>query len=459
MLLFLLACATPETAELPVCPIDPPSLGALTAQGTELRDEAGRVVALRGLNAGGRSKFSPYLPFDYTDYDAALTVYLDRLTTWGVDVLRVPYAWQALEPSPGVFDTVWLDQYSALLDGAAARGIWTIVDFHQDLYAESFCGDGFPLWTLSDPGEPRHDCENWFYGYVTNSEVKEAFTAFWDTEGSVQAAFIAQWEHMVTTHAERPGVIGYELINEPIAGTLDSATWNTEIAPELYSRLGRQLQGIDPDALIFFDSAGADAATGETALARPDGENLVFAPHAYDPSVFFGGDPDPAAVEGRLRNWAAVGAEWDLPVLIGEMGSPADRANLTEYVTAHFDTLDATGMHGTWWEYSAAAELWNYEDFSVVEADGTERPVFLDGLVRPYARAVAGTVEVVGYAEGVFTLRYAAEADGITEIMLPPRIYQGLYRVEGSGACADRRGDRVYLRATGDMVEVEVRGG
>ena len=56
-------------------------------------------------------------------------------------------------------DEAFLARYDALLDGAWARGMYTIVDFHQDVYAETFCGDGFPAWTIPDPKPaPHHDC-------------------------------------------------------------------------------------------------------------------------------------------------------------------------------------------------------------------------------------------------------------------------------------------------------------
>ncbi|HEX4514540.1 MAG TPA: hypothetical protein VH054_13410, partial [Polyangiaceae bacterium] len=42
----------------------------LVASGTEFHDSLGRVVFLRGVDAGGRSKFAPYVPFDFgTDFD------------------------------------------------------------------------------------------------------------------------------------------------------------------------------------------------------------------------------------------------------------------------------------------------------------------------------------------------------------------------------------------------------
>src|SRR5579871_341231 len=94
-LVALSGCGGGSGAPADTCSITPPVLASsqLVAKGTELRDALGRVVFLRGVDAGGRSKFAPFVPFDFSanGFDAALAAYLDRAASWGIDVLRVPF--------------------------------------------------------------------------------------------------------------------------------------------------------------------------------------------------------------------------------------------------------------------------------------------------------------------------------------------------------------------------------
>ncbi|MFT5684103.1 MAG: endoglycosylceramidase [Myxococcota bacterium] len=450
MIVLLLACSTDR------CDIDPPRSELVAIEGTHLVDEHGRRVILRGVNAGGRSKMPPYMPFDITgDHAAALDDYLDATEGWGINVLRVPFSWAAMEPVAGADDEVWLAQYDLLLDAAWDRGLWTIVDFHQDLYAERYCGDGFPDWTTAEdtPGVPRSDCETWFTGYLTDDESWSSWDAFWSDSSGAQTAFYAMWERMAARHADRAGVIGFEIINEPFWGNADREEWSSTTLPGVLTETTARINAAAPDRLVLFGHPGTEGGFASTRISPPVGDGLVFAPHYYDPGLFLGVSLPTAPVSERLALWAEQGEAWEMPVLLGEFGIQADHPDAEDYLRDHFDALDDLQIHATAWEYSVSTDLWNFEDFSLVEADGTERDVLLDPMVRSWPRAIAG--EDIAWGAGVLT--YTAWPDGVTELVVPQRL--GEVEVTVEGACMDERPGVVYLySAEGGPVTVRVGG-
>lgn len=425
----------------------PAGADVLAVSGRRIVDGAGRTVHLRGVNAGGRSKFAPYAPFDFPDggYEAALATYLDRAQGWGIDVLRVPFSWQALEPVEGQFDEAYLARLDALIDGAWDRGMWTILDFHQDLYAEPFCGDGFPSWTLPDPGPPRHDCADWHTLY-DSAEVQAAFDAFWADTAGVQTKFRAMWQRMVERYRDHPGVIGYEPINEPHQGTAAAGTWARTTLTTFYGEMAALMGAADPGALVFLDTTALDGARGTTALQEPAGANLVLAPHSYDPLALFGDEVSPD-VELRLTPWAELGTSWDVPVLIGEMGIRAAHPDAAVHLRRHLDAMEALGLHGTWWEYSQSADIWNREELSLVAADGTPSTMVPE-LARPYPRAIAGTVVSTSFDAETrrFSLRYTPAGTAPTEIVVP--LAGEAYSVGARNACIDTE-STLLVQATG----------
>lgn len=461
------AQGAPAPLDAPRCaiPLPAPSDHHLVVDGTRLRDALGRIVFLRGVNAGGRSKFAPFAPFDYAegDYDAALARYLDRAAALGFSVLRVPFVWAAVEPTKGLDDEAFLARYDALLDAAWQRRMWTIVDFHQDIYSESYCGDGFPSWTIPDPvPAPHHDCADWFVRYSKDGDVRGAFDRLWADQDGTLEAFRSLWDRLAARHADRPGVIGFEPINEPHPGNADASAWAKGTLTPFYTEMAARIHQKAPDALVFFDATGTDAIGAATAMDEPEGEGLVFAPHWYDPAALFGGVPAPSNAQEGLAKWAALGAAWDLPVLVGESGAPRGLENAAEFVTALEDAMDDNGLHFTYWEYSDAKEAWNAETLSFVAPDGKEAEPIVSAIARPYARAVAGDSPAFRYdtASRVFTLSYAPTPDGVTEIVLPERSALSSFRVELSSGCVDDSHPGLLLVRSGEQastIELAVR--
>src|SRR5262249_20571269 len=161
------------------------------------------------------------------------------------------------EPEEGMDDEAFLARYDALLDGAWARGMYTVVDFHQDVYAEAFCGDGFPGWTIPDPKPmPHHDCPSWAAEYFVDDGVKAAFDRFWADGSTVRAAYEALWDRMAKRHKDRPGVIGFELLNEPGWGTANLDAFEATTLSAFYADMATKLRAVAPESLVFFDATG-----------------------------------------------------------------------------------------------------------------------------------------------------------------------------------------------------------
>jgi endoglycosylceramidase len=357
---------------------------------------------------------------------------MSRAASWGIDVMRVPFTWAALEPVQGQDDESWLSLYDQLLDAAWAQGIWTIVDFHQDVYSEVYCGDGFPGWTVANPPAPAHDCPQWSQEYLDDPAVESAFDAFWASGSPVLPEYQSAWSVMIARYKDKPGVLGFEPMNEPGWGTENESMFGATTLTSFYSVMVPFMRSQAPTSLVFIDTTGLDGGTLATGLQKPMGDGMVFAPHFYPLS------PVPESVAYDMQNWLAMSASWNVPLFLGEMGESALVGNVTDYMAAHWAAFDANGaVGGAWWEYSTSVDLWNSETNTIVAPDGTELPV-VAAIIRPFARAVAGSAIQQSFDQttSAFTLVYTPTT-GVTSVSFPARAYAKGYKVELTGGCYD----------------------
>ena len=136
-------------------------------------DRSGRVLVLHGFNMV--YKRPPYLPsaVGFGSDDAAF------LTRNGFNVVRLGVIYAAVEPSPGVYDDAYIAQIAATVRALSARGIYTLLDFHQDQYNERFHGEGFPAWAVQDDGLPNTPDFGFPGNYTQQPAVQHAFDHFW----------------------------------------------------------------------------------------------------------------------------------------------------------------------------------------------------------------------------------------------------------------------------------------
>ena len=437
----------------------------VTVDGNRILDSRGRELIFRGVNAGGRSKLPPFLPFAFAEsgdvlqgdappFAEAVSAYVDRVADWGHNVVRVPFTWDALEPTKGEYDAVFLERYAAMAAAFGSRGIRVIVDFHQDVFARTFCGDGFPLWAVQEGVEPMEfPCHDWFTGYLMDGPVRDAYDRFWNNEDDLQGAFQDMWRHMVQGTQGVDGVIGYEIINEPDGGSLERTEFLKTVLTPFYSTLIAVIREEAPGIPVFFDATGLDGIEAATELDRPEGEGLVFAPHYYDPPAILQGVwSGTSDYSEPLGKWRAQGDEWDVPVLIGEFGLKREATGVDQYARLHFDAMDTHLLHGTLWEYSATVDDWNEEGMSILAPDGSESAV-VSAVIRAFPAAVSGRIVTFAYDADtrVGSLVLEASPADVSEIVAPGRLYPEGVEVTLSGveACAqvDSERGRIGVRA------------
>jgi len=56
--------------------------------------------------------------------------------------------WEAVERQPGVYDYGYLKKVNDLINKLGNKGIYTLVDAHQDVLARSLCGEGIPTFHI-----------------------------------------------------------------------------------------------------------------------------------------------------------------------------------------------------------------------------------------------------------------------------------------------------------------------
>jgi endoglycosylceramidase len=408
---------------------DAASSAVLRVEGRHFVGPDGRVVLLRGVTLGGACKLPPFpTPDD--------PVLFDRLVELGFNAIRLPFIWEAYEPEPGRYDEAYLGRLVAVAATACTRGLFVIVDIHQDGFARTLCygcGAGFPLWAVSPRATPHppdngRGCKGWALLELTDPGVHRSFADFYADAYGVRTRYLAMLGRVAKAFAAVPGVVGYEPLNEPWGDE------RREIAP-LYRDAAAALRANHPTAILFLQGRGPSATGFRTRLPRLCLDNIVFAPHYYKPLAIvredWGGRT--AGIDRAFGRMAEKAAEWGVPLLVGEFGFPAGARRGGDYVDYLYDRLDAALASGMQWNVSPhqpqqAGDGWNGEDYNLLDETGQPRPTYRP---RPYPHRVAGIpicfrFEPTAPPRGGPRLRFVwAHCPGLgpTEIVVPAGLF------------------------------------
>jgi len=420
-LLLFEADRTPVAPVPEPCPAvayDPPAPAAapLVVDGNYFKDSHGRIVILRGINVSGNSKVPDFMPIASGDM-------LDPLPGWGFNTIRLLFTWEALESTRCAYDEDYLDYYERIVSWARERGLYVLVDFHQDAYSRysiGGCGEGFPEWAVTpavkhatpDNGEA---CSSWGLRMVFSLSHQKTWRDFHRDLYGVRTRYLDMVEAVAYRMSQYDNVIGYELINEP---------WGSnDQLEEFFELVAGKIRGRHPNTILFVPpKAIVSSGMASNTMAKPSFANFAYSPHFYDGMVALfkswrGNDPGDS-----LNALLDKAGSWGVPLVLSEFGAPAETDNVAGYIAAQYDWLDDHFASGIHWCYtpgwtSALKDGWNMEDFSIVDDAGRLRANYTP---RPYPQKIAGTPGIFTLTDAGFTLTWTTTLpDAATEIYLP----------------------------------------
>ncbi|MGW2821954.1 glycoside hydrolase family 5 protein [Streptomyces sp. NPDC001443] len=447
-------------------------------------DSAGRQVLLRGVNVNQLIDYGQPDPAKPTvwpleDSDYAL------MARYGFDVQRLALSWSALEPKRGVFDGAYLARVRTAVDQAAAHGIHTVLDLHQDTFSKyvsaapgtrcranaspEFGNDGAPEWATRTDGAQA--CG--FLGRDLAPNVQQAFTNLYDDTDGVGTEFARAWGRLAEIFADEPAVAGYDLLNEPGPGNAPGVT-SSVLLGRLYQQAITSIRAAETKThggfhhLVFFEPSilwsglGFDT-TPPTGFA--DDPLLVFSPHLYSESITMdqGLGVTLTSIEQGYTTAERTARAYGAPLWSGEwgwFGEPEDfRARFDRYLERQ--NTDMLGSAIWVWKKAcgdpqndpaATTSGGGVVLYTCPEGKPLASPAFeITALSQAYPRSAPGRLTSLKSSVPDRDLRLSGSGKGILDVWIPgaSRPATTVHGLTGVQLSERPGGWRLTARATG----------
>eukprot|EP01031_Cornospumella_fuschlensis_P028006 gene28006-33819_t len=401
----------------------------------EFIDNYGRTRVFHGVNAV--YKMAPWHPtlegFDPSNSlsaeDAA------NLKSWGFNVVRLGVMWPGVEPtSRGAYNQTYLDNIEIIVNNLAKQDIYTVLDFHQDLWHRKYCGEGVPDYVFdscraSEPagtkpfplpavnttypvdanGDPTLDSclSKMFATYYLSAEVGAGFQCLYDNRDNMWDALAGYWMAIAERFKSSEHVLGYELINEPWAGDVYASPKSLlptyaeqHYLQPMYEYLHKKIRSVDDEKIIFFEGLTISYwRTGFTA--GPGGaeynDRQVMAYHVYCPTdggsaakVFACDLIDDYFFSRRINDGERLG----VGLMMTEFGAAEDIKTDLAVLESVANRADSFKQSWMYWQFKYYQDITTCtpQGESLYNEDGTVCDDKLKILSRTYPQAVAGDI-------------------------------------------------------------------
>lgn len=305
----------------------------VTVRGREFVAPDGRVLFLKGINLGNWLLPEGYmLKFKSANSPQRIGVVLNQLVGedearrfWkahldnyvtaddirfikraGFNSVRVPFNYRLFvtEGEPRRLEGVGYEMLDRVVGWCRSEGLYVVLDMH-----------GAPGGQTGDNID-----DSWGYPFLFESPEAQELT-------------IAIWRKLAARYAREPAVVGYDLLNEPIAHYFDAAHFNPKLEP-LYKRIVAAVRAVDRNHVIFL--GGAQWDTNFKVFGPPFDPKLAYTFHKYWMEV----------KQEAVQEYVDFSAKYGVPLYMGESGENTD-----EWIASFRTLLERNQIGWCFWPY------------------------------------------------------------------------------------------------------------
>ena len=340
-------------------------LSFLKVKGTDIVNESGHKVRLRGVALGGWLMMEGYMMYGRNiaerDFKAAFEKALGKdaledftrsfretfvreediklIRDWGANCIRVPFNYRLIEfeDRPFSFNEEGLGYLDNVVKWCEKYGIYCILDMHAAPGAQN------PDWH-SDCSDSKPQ----FFMYELNTE-----------------RYLRLWHFLAGRYKGVSAVAGYDVMNEPVVN-FDKE----HMVKALYDKVTAEIRDVDKKHIIFLE--GNFWAQRLDFLGKPKDKNTAFSIHVYPPTDFtfnwetdleypgradFGFIWNKAKLDFFARQYKRLIGKVGVPLYVGEFGVNWRGGGFGEgeWVKDCLSVFEKHGFHWTYWTYKTIA--------------------------------------------------------------------------------------------------------
>lgn len=222
----------------------------------------------------------------------------------GFNSIRIPFHYNLFVDDYGTLQGPGYALMDSAVAWSAEAGLYVILDMH--------CAPG------GQTGDNIDD--SYGYPFLFESDELMNLTA-------------KVWVELARHYADNTTVIGYDLLNEPIAHYFDKEHFNPKLEP-FFKMLTAEIRKVDENHLIFL--GGAQWNSNFSVFGKPFDDKLVYTFHKYWT----------AASREVITDYIDYSVKYNVPLYLGESGE-----NTNEWIEEFRITLETDSIGWCFWPY------------------------------------------------------------------------------------------------------------